>query len=379
MEAEKPRCVSPQKPLFCDSLDICFDPEKIDAPEWDGFGSYRFVLPEYELIRQGDAFTIVWNVLSESESDVLRLKLRFRDFIRRSISSEDKTKDRLSHRNRENAFLREDTPSEKEWIALSQQLIESMKAGEVEKVVLAHKVDLTFEKPLDPIRLLESVRSQSVQTYSFLFRFPGSGVFLGGSPERLFKKDGCTIFSEAIAGTRPVAKDRDKNIKLQKELLQSAKELQEHAYVTDDIEAALKSICEDIHSNQSSEIVAAASVQHLLTPFQGTLKKQTTLHEIISAIHPTAAVNGVPAQKATEQIRSREPFCRGWYAGPVGWVMADEAEFAAAIRSALVQDQRIISIYGGAGLVKDSVPEQEWEETEHKIRLILDAAKKNIG
>jgi menaquinone-specific isochorismate synthase len=91
-----------------------------------------------------------------------------------------------------------------------------------------------------------------------------------------------------------------------------------------------------------------------------------TAVELLAALHPTPAVGGVPRDAALGAIRAQEPFDRGWYAGPVGWIGADAAEFAVGIRSGLVWPDRL-ALYSGAGIVEGSVPDREWDEIEQKI------------
>jgi len=107
-------------------------------------------------------------------------------------------------------------------------------------------------------------------------------------------------------------------------------------------------------------------VQHLYCRFRGTLVDDISDSVLLSKLHPTPAVGGYPREKIQEEIASLEPFDRGWYAGPVGWVGHDAAEFAVAIRSALICGNRV-SLYSGAGIVEGSSPENEWDEVENKI------------
>lgn len=353
----------------------CFDPENIDLSEWKGFGQYRFVVPEYEVVRKYNSYTLAHNVRTTCNMDTEKLKQELLEFANQTLSRIELSDKTALEGKINGGSARKDFPARPEWVSLAKQLIEAIQAARIEKVVLAQKADVVSAHPFNPVTLLERMKNLSSQTYTFLYQFPDSGVFLGASPECLFRKDGRTVYSEAIAGTRPMSPNQTINLQLQKELQESAKELQEHEYVTDNIRAALQMICDDVISAERQEILQTASVQHLYTRFQGKLLNDINLYHVFNALHPTAAVNGTPPQKATEQIQLLEPFSRGWYAGAVGWIMSQQAEFAVAIRSALVQQQQTISVYSGAGIVKDSDPEQEWEETELKKRLILEAAK----
>ena len=103
-----------------------------------------------------------------------------------------------------------------------------------------------------------------------------------------------------------------------------------------------------------------------MSTFEGTLRDGVGDAELLTALHPTPAVGGYPTDRAVREIAEREPFDRGWYAGPVGWVGRDGAEFAVAIRSGLVEGSTL-SVFAGAGIVAGSVPGNEWEELDYKI------------
>jgi len=111
-------------------------------------------------------------------------------------------------------------------------------------------------------------------------------------------------------------------------------------------------------------------VQHLMTGIEGELNKDISDQEILECLHPTPAVGGYPQDKAKELIAEIEPFDRGWYSGPVGWISKDSADFAVAIRSGLITKNKL-RIYAGAGIVKGSDPDNEWNEIESKIATFL--------
>jgi menaquinone-specific isochorismate synthase len=106
--------------------------------------------------------------------------------------------------------------------------------------------------------------------------------------------------------------------------------------------------------------------RHLRSQFEGHLRDDVSTLDVLRTLHPTPAIGGVPTEAAVQAIRTQEPFARGWYAGPVGWIGPDAAEFAVAIRSGLVRDSSL-ALYSGAGIVDGSVPEAEWDEIEQKI------------
>jgi len=161
-----------------------------------------------------------------------------------------------------------------------------------------------------------------------------------------------------------MSKDADKA--LGEQLLRSEKDLREHQYVATHVEKRLRHLCETgIHKGDLS-LLQLATVQHLITHFDGMLASDVSDADVLAAMHPTPAVGGYPVDRAVKKIDELEPFDRGWYAGPVGWIGHDAAEFAVAIRSGLVTGDRL-HLFGGAGIVNGSTAESEWREIENKL------------
>ena len=153
---------------------------------------------------------------------------------------------------------------------------------------------------------------------------------------------------------------------LRDELLHSAKDRVEHTYVSKGIREALEPLCEELEIEDSVADMKLARGRHLRSKIRGKLGDGVTDAGLLEAMHPTPAVGGYPRDRAREEIRVLEPFDRGWYAGPVGWIGAEASEFAVGLRSGLVRGQTL-ALFSGAGIVAGSVPEEEWAEIEQKI------------
>ena len=169
-----------------------------------------------------------------------------------------------------------------------------------------------------------------------------------------------------MAGTRPRGASATDDARLLEELLRSDKDRREHEYVRISIREELAPLADDFYLDAEPSEMKLASGRHLVSRVRATLRDGVTSLDVLKALHPTPAVGGYPSADAIAAIRAREPFDRGWYAGPVGWIGPDSAEFAVGIRSGLVQP-RTLSLYSGAGIVEGSTPEGEWDEIEHKI------------
>jgi menaquinone-specific isochorismate synthase len=124
---------------------------------------------------------------------------------------------------------------------------------------------------------------------------------------------------------------------------------------------------------ESPCIYRLSNIQHLYTPIEGQLKQETGILPLVETLHPTPALGGTPRHLAMEFIRQAEPVPRGWYAAPIGWIDCHlDGEFGVAIRSAVCQDRRVW-LYAGGGIVADSIPRKEWDETALKFKPMLNA------
>ena len=249
------------------------------------------------------------------------------------------------------------------WSMGIEGAIASFAQGHMRKVVLARQTDVSLERPVDPFDLLHRMRQRGV--FVFGFEVAPGHAFVGCSPERLFRRQGRTLATEALAGTRRRGHTRRQDLLLAAELRGDAKEQVEHHHVVEAIEADLAGLCTSLHRDAAPRVRRLDRVQHLHTPFSGVLQDGVTDGDLLAAMHPTPAVCGRPTDRARTFIQQTESFDRGWYAGPVGWLDGDSAEFAVAIRSALLVGNRL-RFYTGAGIVPASRPEAEWSELDAK-------------
>lgn len=251
-------------------------------------------------------------------------------------------------------------PSEQNWIALIEQSLKNIQKGNLEKVVLARRT--TLEVKVDPYLLLQQLQSKSTGAALFAVQFSPQSVFIGATPERLFRRSGKQIWVDALAGTRPLGVEG---------LLENPKELREFTFVKRSIETAIAPLCKEWKWDGKDRIHKTARVQHLYNCFVGTLDEDVNDQDILLALHPTAALGGMPRQESLKYIAKHEPFERGWYAAPLGFSNKEEAEFVVGIRSALVESDRI-HLFAGTGIVEGSNPQREWDELNQKISLIKD-------
>jgi len=249
------------------------------------------------------------------------------------------------------------------WNALVTRALADIRAGALDKVVVARAIDVEADAPLDPSALLHALEARYPTCRGFLIRGSGA-VFLGATPELLCRIDGAEVQADALAGSAPPSEADS--------LPGSRKDLREHQSVVDHIAAALSGIAEHVHRPLEPRVRALANVAHLHTPVVARLAPGRGVADVAAALHPTPAVGGVPSAAALRFLAEHENLDRGLYAGLVGWVGEGRAELAVALRSALVRGRRA-RLFVGAGIVEGSSPEAEWEETELKAHALLDA------
>jgi menaquinone-specific isochorismate synthase len=343
---------------------ICFDADH-SAPVWKDFGHYYFLVPRFELRRENDRHVFSFNMLAGQRDSIHSITKQFLDAF-----------DKLSFDDRASitaipvVLQQFDSPCQDDWQRQIAKLTDFIRTGCVNKIVQTRVTCFELDSQPDPLFVLDRIRSRNIHTYDFCFQTDEGRAFIGCSPECLYRKERNRIQSEALAGTNAVTDDQGLNRRLQRDLLGSEKEAEEHAYVFEDVKSGLKGICEEVAVIDEREILSLEYVQHLRSQFEGTLKKGVSNKDILGVLHPTAAVNGYPQEAAMAYIRRSEPFSRGWYAGPVGWIGRDRSEFAVAIRSAYITGQQM-RLFAGAGIVGDSDPSQEWVETEIKMAPFL--------
>ena len=174
------------------------------------------------------------------------------------------------------------------------------------------------------------------------------------------------MWTEAVAGTRPRGETPGEDAAFETDLLENEKEAREHGFVRDFLAARLAPLATELRVDDVPEAMAQAHVQHLRTRIEATLRTGVAPLDVLAALHPTPAVGGTPTETALAFLRRHEPFDRGRYAAPMGWMSRDAAEFAVGIRAGRVEGRRL-ALYSGAGLVEGSDPDREWAEIESKI------------
>jgi len=251
---------------------------------------------------------------------------------------------------------------------------EYIAAGDVMQVVLSQRMRRPFAAP--PLSLYRALRSLNPSPYMFYYDF-GDFHVVGASPEILVRKEGAGITLRPIAGTRPRGATREADEALATELLADPKEIAEHVMLLDlgrnDVGRAAQT--GTVRVTERMVIERYSHVMHIVSNVEGTLKPGLTSIDVLRAAFPAGTVSGAPKVRAMEIIDELEPTRRGIYSGAVGYIsFQDDMDLAIAIRTAVVRDG-MLYVQVGAGIVHDSVPENEWQETLNKARAVLRAAE----
>ena len=254
---------------------------------------------------------------------------------------------------------------------------EHIAAGDIFQVVLSQR--FTRETRVEPFDVYRAVRRLNPSPYMFFFDFglvDGEPLFIvGSSPEMFVRLEGRTASLRPIAGTRPRAADADADASLAEELLADPKERAEHVMLVDLGRNDLGRVCEygTVKVSDFFTIERYSHVMHIVSHVEGTLRRGLTAFDLVRAAFPAGTVSGAPKVRAMEIISELEPDARGAYAGMIGYFGFDGAmDTCLAIRT-MVGRGRTVSVQAGAGIVADSDPATEFQETVNKASAMLRA------
>ncbi len=259
------------------------------------------------------------------------------------------------------------------WEAAVEAVLEAIRRGRVSKVVLARVLDVVPEPALDPVAVLEALRAENRGSHVFLFEPVVGHVLVGAAPETVATLRSGVFHATAVAGSIARGDDAGGDGELARRLLASAKDREEHRIALQDMLDRLAPLATGVEADAEPHVLTLARIQHLETVLKARVREGLGVLDLLAELHPTPAVCGLPRDAALSLIRAEEPFERGWYAGPVGWLDGEgNGVFAPALRSAVATQGRW-RLFAGAGIVEGSRPSLEWEETRIKFEPVLRA------
>lgn len=359
---------------------FAFSPEFVPDNTWSLFRPAHFVLPHFQFAEvAGERWLTINAVASVQEeragaADNLQQALEAGyDLLRRH------ERERLPSAN----GYRQPRPatdihypmSLAQWSKMITDAQHDMTAGLLDKVVLSRVAEWRGRRSVDPLRVLQQLGSDYANCYRFLIEPARGQFFLGATPELLVSLLGDTVHSMALAGSARRGRTAAEDAVLASGLLSSAKDRHEHQLVVTAVRERLSTQCDLLTVPDVPGVLAFNTIQHLCTPVVGRLRDgtRTDILSLVELLHPTPALGGLPVPQALAFLTSAEPVPRGWYAAPIGWLDHRlDGAFAVAIRSAVCHHERAW-LYAGAGIVPDSHPQREWDETELKFEVMLSA------
>lgn len=345
-----------------------FDENNRKKSEWDGFPSGYFVVPSFQLkIEEGKTMVSINMVTDRKEAALDFEKLREeRDKLIHIAQVEEF--DFANH----NRVVATTERGKEQYLDAVENVTASIRKGKADKVVIARALELQFEQDINNVKALHAITNEQQESYHFGLQ-RGGALFFGATPERLIEIKNGKAYSACVAGSIRRGKSAQEDRILGDELLGDRKNREEHQHVVNMISNVFTKYCSEVVIPKTPKLMKIRDIQHLYTSVAGTLGEENDIFSFVEALHPTPALGGVPTDVALKVIQQEEDMDRGYYAAPIGWIDASgNGEFAVAIRSALLDGDRAY-LYAGGGIVADSVPELEYDETWVKFRPVLRA------
>lgn len=349
---------------------LAFHPTPEPGTPWEPFGTARFAVPALALHKTKDETTLVGTAR-----------------VPRGMDPETARGDAQAALQEAARELERPPPTPTEyqiprpadelpracWDEAVNQALDEIRKDAFRKVVLARTLDLSTPGRPDPATTLANLRHGNPGTHCFLIEPTPQHAFLGAAPELIAHVHGTNVHANAVAGSIPRGDDEDEDARLARALASSTKNRHEHGIVVDAMRRRLSRFADKVEVARDTNILRLANIQHLERDLYARIPHGTHVLDILQALHPTPAVCGHPRDAARGFLHEAEPFQRGWYAGPVGWFDANgDGAFAPGLRSALLTPHRW-RLFAGAGIVEDSHPRDEWDETHTKFQTILQA------
>lgn len=341
---------------------------------WKKFGAARFVLPEWMLIEIGNLHLLTLTIRKNGRpADKIYEEVlsRITDFLNLA-GKLNQSGEHIKQRSNILCTLQEPTEHLK-WAQMVEEAKRMIRAGKFEKIVIARSATMEARQNIEPTLLAHHLREKYPGCYNFLIQRDPETSFVGATPERLASFSNGIFLTEGLAGSISRGRSALEDASLAHTLIKSSKDRNEHQFVVTAIDDSLEKFSNQVERPNEPQIKKLNNVQHLFTPIRARIKKGVQIHQLIQELHPTPAVGGYPKLKSIPHIHEIEQIDRGWYAAPVGWFNLNGfGEFAVAIRSALLHKNRA-HLYAGCGIVADSDPDKEWNETLLKFAPMMNA------
>lgn len=355
LSAELQLAAAGDAPVF---LGFSFRPDGPSSEEWGEFSSADVVVPIVAVVSSRDRNRLVLTPSVGTDVAELIDLLAGLD-VPAAAGSFDPGDHSLVSR-----------PATADWRSQVEEATEAINRGDLEKVVLSRTVVVTTDSPPEAFDLVDHLLDTYPQCYAFVWQV-GDAVFVGATPELLLEKSGTRVRLNPLAGSARRGEGEAEDRAIGESLANSTKDRREHALVVEDIATRIEPFVESLETPSRPALRRMATVQHLSTEIAGEVKSGVELLDLVDVLHPTPAVGGTPRAAALRLVEKFEGIDRGWYTGGVGVLHEDgDGVIAIPLRCALIKG-RVSYLYAGAGIVGDSTPQGELDETRLKFRPML--------
>lgn len=335
---------------------------------WKDWPAVYLALPTVQITRDGggaDRLTVVFPIGSDATLAECHAYL---EPIWQALF--DQTPNPL--REMAQPLTRESIPPRHRWMENVREASHAIHEGELEKVVLARQLKLTYQRPVPVAAVLRGLTIANPDATVFAIRRQQE-TFLGATPEVLATVSEGTLATMCLAGSAARGMTPEEDAREADAMMRDPKIRHEHAVVRQHVLEALNPFVANVTIAPQPELKKLPTVQHLHTPVSADMGSDASIWPILATLAPTPAVSGYPVQSATHYVETHESFGRGWYAGALGWTnLSGNGTWMVPLRSGLMRDTTV-ALYAGCGIMGESDPEQELKESDWKMNTMLAA------
>ncbi|MCH8326719.1 MAG: isochorismate synthase [Bacteroidetes bacterium] len=352
-------------PLFVGGMKFLKDN---NSELWKDFNESNWFIPKYLFIKKGNFSGLIFNTFYNSLKNIDKEII----IIQNDLNNLFKETEVFLSNNSifENKISSNGKVEKQVWINKVENILNLIRKKEIDKVVLSRKISLKLNNKPNWNDIHKKLTTNFPTCHFFIFH-KNDSFFFGSTPERLAKFSNGMVEIDALAGSAPRGINDKEDKFFEDKLLNSQKDINEHNFVIDHIIHSIENTTENIEIQNKYEIKKLNNIQHLHSRISAKLKCGFTPFDLLMKLYPTPAICGVSREKAFSIINEYEDYERGMYSGVVGWFnFYNEGEFTVALRSA-VTDGKELTAFAGSGIVASSNPNTEFEETEIKLKAIL--------
>ncbi len=343
-------------------------PTNKNSMDWQDFGEIDFLIPKISLFRSSDEYFLLYNELTETFASFENLNEIIERQAEKIYQLEDKLKKNESS-NGKFSFI-EQSDDEIKWNDKISEIVGEIKQKRIDKIVISRRLKYEIKSELNWEKIFLELNEKYSNCTNFLLK-SGTSIYFGSTPELLGKFEANTFFTEALAGSIKRGENTIEDLELGNQLMNSRKNNIEHDAVITHIKSTMQKFLDDVQIEEKPIVKKFSNIQHLHTKIKGTYRSQINIFDVILSLFPTPAVCGMPKDKTLELIKKYEDYDRGLYSGLIGWFDCNtNGEFNVTIRSALIHNDFLYA-FAGCGIVADSIPQEEFEETKLKFQPIL--------